>query len=80
MAAKQTGNIIPLCHPIGLTHVSAEFTINEQAQTIHCLVTTETVGQTVVEMEAMMAVPAALLTVYDMIKAVDRGMTIGQVA
>ncbi|MFO7746722.1 MAG: cyclic pyranopterin monophosphate synthase MoaC [Orrella sp.] len=80
MAAKQTGNIIPLCHPIGLTHVSVEFTIDEQTQTVHCLATTETVGQTGVEMEAMMAVSAALLTVYDMLKAVDRGMTIGQVA
>jgi len=79
MAAKQTGNIIPLCHPIGLTHVSVDFTVDAQARTVLCQATTETVGQTGVEMEAMMAVSAALLTVYDMLKAVDRGMVISAV-
>jgi len=80
MAAKQTGNIIPLCHPIGLTHVGVDFTVDAQMQTVICQATTETVGQTGVEMEAMLAVSAALLTVYDMLKAVDRGMVISTVA
>jgi len=80
MAAKQTGNIIPLCHPIGLTHVGVDFTVDAQTQTVICQATTETVGQTGVEMEAMLAASAALLTVYDMLKAVDRGMVISTVA
>ncbi len=74
MAAKQTGQIIPLCHPIGLTHVAIDFTIDQDKSLIHCQATTETVGQTGVEMEAMTAVSAALLTIYDMLKAVDRSM------
>ena len=67
MAAKQTGQIIPLCHPIGLTHVAIDFTIDQDKCLIHCQATTETVGQTGVEMEAMTAVSAALLTIYDML-------------
>ncbi len=80
MAAKQTGNIIPLCHPIGLTHVGIDFSVDTHKRTVLCQATTETVGQTGVEMEAMMAVSAALLTVYDMLKAVDRGMVISAVS
>jgi cyclic pyranopterin phosphate synthase len=79
MAAKQTGQIIPLCHPIGLTHVAVDFTIDADKRLVHCQATTETVGQTGVEMEAMTAVSAALLTVYDMLKAVDRGMVIAPI-
>lgn len=79
MAAKQTGQIIPLCHPIGLTHVAIDFTIDQDKRLIQCQATTETVGQTGVEMEAMTAVSAALLTIYDMLKAVDRSMVIAPI-
>jgi cyclic pyranopterin phosphate synthase len=75
-ASKRTGELIPLCHPIGLTAVDVEFKVNEQESSIDCLVTAETVGRTGVEMEAMTAVSAGLLTIYDMCKAVDRGMEI----
>jgi cyclic pyranopterin phosphate synthase len=74
MASKRTSDLIPLCHPIGLTHVEVEFTVNEAASTIDCRVRTETRSQTGVEMEALTAVQVALLTIYDMCKAVDRGM------
>jgi len=73
--AKRTAELIPLCHPIPLTKVGVEFTI-AQPDTIHCIVTAETVGRTGVEMEALTATSVALLTIYDMCKAVDRGMTI----
>jgi cyclic pyranopterin monophosphate synthase len=72
MAAKKTSDLIPLCHPLALTHVGLEFT--PQAQAIHCRARVETQGQTGVEMEALTAVHIALLTIYDMCKAVDRGM------
>lgn len=72
MAAKKTSDLIPLCHPIGLTHVSCEFTV--VANGVHCQVKTETTGPTGVEMEALTAVQVGLLTIYDMCKAVDRGM------
>lgn len=75
--AKRTPDIIPLAHPIAITHVAVEFTSDEAASTIECRATVETVGRTGVEMEALMAVNAALLTIYDMVKAVDRGMIIG---
>ncbi|MCS6765882.1 MAG: cyclic pyranopterin monophosphate synthase MoaC [Candidatus Protistobacter heckmanni] len=78
-ASKKTSDLIPLCHPLALTHVSAAFEIDEQANKVHCTVQAETVGQTGVEMEALTAVSAALLTIYDMVKAVDRGMVISQV-
>lgn len=73
-ASKKTADLIPLCHPIALTRVNVEFDILEAEYTIRCQVTCETVGQTGVEMEALTAVQVALLTIYDMCKAVDRGM------
>jgi cyclic pyranopterin phosphate synthase len=73
-AAKRTGDLIPLCHPVPLTHVAVEFSVNQDDCTIDCECKTQTVGRTGVEMEAMTAVSAALLTIYDMCKAVDRGM------
>lgn len=72
--AKRTWELIPLCHPIPLTRVAVEFTLDEKAYAVHCEATTETVGRTGVEMEALTAVQIALLTIYDMCKAVDRGM------
>ena len=75
MASKRTSDLIPLCHPIGLTHVEVDFTVDEAAAAISCRVQTETRSQTGVEMEALTAVQVALLTIYDMCKAVDRGMS-----
>ncbi len=72
--AKRTWELIPLCHPIPLTRVAVEFTLDEKYNSVHCEATTETVGRTGVEMEALTAVQIALLTIYDMCKAVDRGM------
>lgn len=74
--AKQTSNLIPLCHPLPLTHVSVEFNTDEANSCLHLQVTAETVGKTGVEMEALNAVSIGLLTVYDMLKAVDKGMCI----
>ncbi|MEY3639383.1 MAG: Cyclic pyranopterin monophosphate synthase accessory protein [Pseudomonadota bacterium] len=78
-AAKKTSDLIPLCHPLALTRVAVEFALQEDAHSIACTATVETVGQTGVEMEALTAVQVALLTIYDMCKAVDRGMTITDV-
>lgn len=78
-ASKRTGDLIPLCHPIPLTRVAVEFSINQPAGAIDCRVVAETVGRTGVEMEALTAASVALLTIYDMCKAVDRGMTISQI-
>ena len=78
-ATKRTAELIPLCHPIALTRVSVEFEHDAAASAIVCSVTAETVGKTGVEMEALTGVSVALLTIYDMCKAVDRGMTIGDV-
>jgi cyclic pyranopterin monophosphate synthase len=82
-AAKKTGDLIPLCHPLALTRVAIEFeAVHANAATasaIICRATAETVGPTGVEMEALTAVQVALLTIYDMCKAVDRGMTINGV-
>jgi len=75
-AAKRTGDLIPLCHPIGLTHVAVEFEIDAAASSVDCTATTECVGRTGVEMEALTAASVALLTIYDMCKAIDRGMVI----
>lgn len=75
-ASKRTGELIPLCHPIALTRVAAEFTVDETANAVHCEVTAECHGRTGVEMEALTAVSVGLLTIYDMCKAVDRGMRI----
>ncbi|MCH9798464.1 MAG: cyclic pyranopterin monophosphate synthase MoaC [Betaproteobacteria bacterium] len=78
-ASKKTADLIPLCHPIGLSKVAVDFDINEKENRISCTVTTETTGQTGVEMEALTAVSVGLLTIYDMCKAVDRGMTISHI-
>lgn len=75
-AAKRTADLIPLCHPIALTRVGVEFAIDRQRACITCEATAETVGRTGVEMEALTAVSVGLLTIYDMCKAVDRGMRI----
>jgi cyclic pyranopterin phosphate synthase len=78
-AAKRTADLIPLCHPLPLTHVQVEFVLDEPASAVHCTVQCETLGRTGVEMEALTAVQLGLLTVYDMVKAVDRGMVITDV-
>jgi cyclic pyranopterin phosphate synthase len=75
MGAKKTSDLIPLCHPIALTRVAVDFDVLAAENTVVCTATAETVGQTGVEMEALTAVQVALLTIYDMCKAVDRGMT-----
>ena len=75
-ATKRTGELIPLCHPIALTRVVVEFESSLSEATIECLVTAETVGKTGVEMEALTGVSVGLLTIYDMCKAIDRGMRI----
>ena len=79
MAAKKTSELIPLCHPLALTRVAVEFQMDEAASSVTCQATVETVGPTGVEMEALTAVQVALLTIYDMCKAADRGMTITDV-
>ena len=79
MGAKKTSDLIPLCHPIGLTRVAVEFEVRHEKAEICCNATAETVGQTGVEMEALTAVQVALLTIYDMCKAADRGMVITDV-
>jgi cyclic pyranopterin phosphate synthase len=79
MATKRTAELIPLCHPLALTHVAVDFAIDEASNSIECTVITETRGQTGVEMEALTGAQIALLTIYDMCKAVDRGMVIGDI-
>lgn len=74
--AKRTADLIPLCHPIALTRVAVDFELDAALPGVHCRVTAETVGATGVEMEALTAVQVGLLTIYDMCKAVDRGMVI----
>ncbi|HET7201096.1 MAG TPA: cyclic pyranopterin monophosphate synthase MoaC [Burkholderiales bacterium] len=74
-AAKRAGDLIPLCHPLSLTRVGAEFDVEKDPPAIRLVVTVETIGRTGVEMEALAAVSVGLLTIYDMCKAVDRGMT-----
>ena len=78
-ASKKTSDLIPLCHPLALTHVSLGFVLNQKINAITCQVRTETTGPTGVEIEALTAVQVALLTIYDMCKAVDRGMVMGDV-
>jgi len=75
-AAKRTSDLIPLCHPIALTRVAADFALDVAASSVTCTVTAETFGRTGVEMEALTACSVGLLTIYDMCKAVDRGMVI----
>ncbi len=79
MAAKKTSELIPLCHPIALTRVEVELLPDEKENILRCRATAATTGQTGVEMEALTAVQITLLTIYDMCKAVDRGMTITDV-
>ena len=74
--AKRASELIPLCHPLALTKVGVEFEVDRADNAVRCVATAETVGRTGVEMEAMTAVSVGLLTVYDMCKAVDRGMRI----
>jgi len=76
MASKKTSELIPLCHPIALTRVAVDFELLEGGSAVQCTARAETVGPTGVEMEALTAVQVALLTIYDMCKAVDRGMVI----
>ena len=78
-AAKRTSDLIPLCHPIALTRVAVEFELDQANATVTCLTTAETVGRTGVEMEALTACSGGLLTIYDMLKAVDRGMVIEEI-
>ncbi len=79
MASKKTADLIPLCHPLALSRVDVELVPQEAESTVSCTVTVETAGQTGVEMEALTAVQVTLLTIYDMCKAVDRGMEMGAV-
>lgn len=76
MAAKKTSDLIPLCHPLALTRVAVEFELAPSGPAVQCTATVETIGPTGVEMEALTAVQVALLTIYDMCKAVDRNMAI----
>ncbi|MCW5661000.1 MAG: cyclic pyranopterin monophosphate synthase MoaC [Burkholderiaceae bacterium] len=78
-AAKRTAELIPLCHPLPLTRVAVEFEIDRGANAVHCTAQAETLGRTGVEMEALTAVQVGLLTVYDMCKAADRGMVMGDI-
>jgi len=78
-ASKRTGDLIPLCHPLALTHVAADFIIDEANNVVHCQVTAECFGKTGIEMEALTAASVGLLTIYDMCKAVDRGMRIDNI-
>ena len=75
MAAKKTSDLIPLCHPLMLSKVTIDLEPLEEESAVHCTATVQTSGQTGVEMEALTAVQVTLLTIYDMCKAVDKGMT-----
>jgi cyclic pyranopterin monophosphate synthase len=79
MAAKKTSELIPLCHPLSLSHIDIRLETSVEESMVKCEVRVETTGQTGVEMEAMTAVQITLLTIYDMCKGVDRGMTISEV-
>lgn len=79
MAAKRTSDLIPLCHPLPLTRVSIDFNIVAEKAMIICTAQAETIGKTGVEMEALTAVQIGLLTIYDMCKAVDRGMVMSDI-
>jgi len=79
MASKKTADLIPLCHPLMLTHVELDFKPEPDSNSIYCTCQVETRSQTGVEMEALTAIQVALLTIYDMCKAIDRGMTINDV-
>ncbi|MEM8845226.1 MAG: cyclic pyranopterin monophosphate synthase MoaC [Pseudomonadota bacterium] len=79
MAAKKTSDLVPLCHPLALTSVKVDFDVQPSKHQVHCQATVKTSGPTGVEMEALTAVQIALLTIYDMCKAVDRGMSMSQI-
>lgn len=79
MAAKRTWELVPLCHPIALTHIDVELRLQEEPPGVYCQARAETVERTGVEMEALTAVQIALLTIYDMCKGLDRGMIIDEV-
>ena len=79
MAAKKTPDLIPLCHPLMLTHIDIEFTLQPEFSRIRCKASVETHGQTGVEMEALTAVQIGLLTIYDMCKAIDKGMCMNNI-
>ncbi len=79
MAAKRTADLVPLCHPLALTHIGIELMPEAEFPGVHCVTRVETKGQTGVEMEALCATQVSLLTIYDMCKAVDRGMEIESV-
>lgn len=79
MGAKRTSDLIPLCHPLALTRVSVDFQVDEPGASVKCTCQVETYGKTGVEMEALTAVQIGLLTIYDMCKAVDRGMVMSEI-
>jgi len=77
--AKRTADLVPLCHPLPITRVAVDFEMDIAASLVRCTAQVETLGRTGVEMEALTAVQVGLLTVYDMCKAVDRGMVMGDI-
>ncbi|HQT80809.1 MAG: cyclic pyranopterin monophosphate synthase MoaC [Ferrovum sp. 37-45-19] len=77
--AKKTSELIPLCHPLSLTHINVEFQCDTENSLVHCQVVVETTGKTGVEMEALTGVQIGLLTIYDMLKATDKAMIIREV-
>ena len=79
MGAKRTSDLVPLCHPLALTRITVDFETDQASASVHCRAQVETVGKTGVEMEALTAVQVGLLTIYDMCKAVDRGMVMGDI-
>jgi cyclic pyranopterin phosphate synthase len=79
MASKKTADLIPLCHPITISHIDVQLLPQPELQRVYCRTTVKTTGQTGVEIEALLATQLALLTIYDMCKAVDRGMSIESV-
>ncbi len=78
-AAKRTADLVPLCHPLPITRVAVDFELDEASAEVRCTAQVETLGRTGVEMEALTAVQIGLLTVYDMCKAADRGMVMGDI-
>ena len=78
-ASKRTAELIPLCHPLPITRVAVEFEVDAAASLVRCTAQVETLGRTGVEMEALTAVQVGLLTIYDMCKAADRGMVMGEI-
>jgi cyclic pyranopterin phosphate synthase len=77
--AKRTADLVPLCHPLPITRVAVEFELDAERSEVRCIAQVETLGRTGVEMEALTAVQVGLLTVYDMCKAADRGMVMGDI-